>query len=106
MTDTTERLIRAMAAKDGEDPIENWDHYKPYAEAAMETFFPQSFRAGQTVECIDAWDTFNNLTVGKTYQVLEVRDGFVFVRGNAGFVGGWAPSHFAATSAKDSGEPS
>lgn len=32
-------------------------------------------RPGQTVECIDAWDTFSALTVGKTYDVLDARNG-------------------------------
>jgi hypothetical protein len=43
-------------------------------------------KAGQTVECIDAWDTFGNLTLGKTYEVVEARDDMIFVRGNAGRV--------------------
>jgi hypothetical protein len=51
-------------------------------------------RPGDTVECVDAWDTFNALTVGKLYDILDARDGMVFVKGNAGHIGGWWPSHF------------
>lgn len=53
-----------------------------------------SFVPGQTVECIDAWDTFANLTVGRRYTILDIRDQMVFVRGDADIVGGWWPSHF------------
>jgi hypothetical protein len=50
--------------------------------------------SSETVECIEAWDTFNALTVGKMYEILFTRDGMVFVRGNTGHIGGWWPSHF------------
>jgi hypothetical protein len=63
--------------------------------ALLATHGPQ-VKAGQTVECVDAWDTFHNLTLGKIYEVVEARDGMIFVRGNAGHVGGWWASHFQA----------
>lgn len=61
---------------------------------------PGEISAGDTVECVDGWDTFNNLTPGQSYAVVRVanRD-MVFVRGNAGHVGGWSASRFKRTAA-------
>lgn len=71
-----ERLHRAVAA---------------FTKALSE---PDPIAQGDTVECIDAWDTFNNLTVGKLYEVVRAHDGMIFVSGDHGHIGGWLPYHF------------
>lgn len=64
------------------------------ADAGSGVWNALPIRIGDTVECVDAWDSFNNLTIGKLYEALDARDGMVFVRGNSGHVGGWWASHF------------
>lgn len=85
-------LTNAGGSQAGPQP----EGFGPSPSLANEPATPSTgiIRPGDTVECIDSWDTFNNLTSGQLYVVLDARDGMIFVRGNAGHIGGWWPSHF------------
>jgi len=61
---------------------------------------------GDTVECVDAWDSFHNLTVGKKYDVLNVRGGVIFLRGDTGHIGGWYDYKFKRSEPMLSPQPS
>jgi hypothetical protein len=87
-------LIERQAADGDNRLLVDADVANEHARDLRELLCGSPIRPGQTVECIDAWDTFNALTVGKTYEVLDTRDGMIFVRGNTGHIGGWWPSHF------------
>lgn len=66
-------------------------------DEATDTSSPPSGRP-ERVRCIDAWDSFNNLVVGKVYDVAKTTEGgsMVWVIGERGFCGGWSKWRFEA----------
>lgn len=54
----------------------------------------RDWKVGDTLECVDAYDSFNNLKVGETYQLQDLKRGYAWVRGTAGYLGGWNIERF------------